>query len=361
MALMMRRAAMDLYAGCGGMSLGMKNAGFDIVYANEINPDAASTYKRNFPSVHIDVEDIRNIEPETVSKKIKLKRIDMIAAGPPCQGFSTLVKRNGRDPRNRSFKNLVRFVEYFQPKIFVMENVSGILSMGHGRTITKIKNEFEKLSYNVYIETLLASRFGVPQDRKRVFLVGTKKKIPKEELYPKLNGHSSVSVKEAISDLAFLGIGEAAYKYRCRPRSGYQLNMRGTKKRLYNHESSKHSKEIQKRFARIRIGTHGRNNGHFDSRKRDCYKFHPSFPSLTITTLPEDFVHYSVSRIPTVRELARLQSFPDNFVFEGPRTTGGDRRKASCPQYTQVGNAVPPLLAEEVFKNLRKVLARYYN
>ena len=352
--------AIDLFSGCGGLSLGMENAGFEVIYANELNKDAAETYCNNFPNTIVDVGDIREINPEDVQKRIKKNNIDIIGAGPPCQGFSTLVKRNGRDPRNRLFRNLVKFVRHFSPKIFVMENVTGLLSMSSGNTIKKIQKEFEGIGYYVEIGKLLASDFGVPQDRTRVFIVGSTKKIPREELFPVKNGHARVSIKKAISDLAFLGIGEISTTYCQKPRSDYQRLMRNGNKILANHESPKHSEKIQKRFMRIPQGTNAKKVKGYDSGKRDCYKFDPSEPSKTITTLPEDFIHYEKNRIPTVRELARIQSFPDDFVFYGPRTTGGAQRKNTCPQYTQVGNAVPPMLSEALFSNLRKVLEKYY-
>ncbi len=350
----------DLFSGCGGLSLGMERAGFNVVYANEKNEDAATTYRKNFPHVKMDVGDIQGIEPIDARKKIGKVTIDLISAGPPCQGFSTLVKRNGHDPRNRLFRNLVKFVDYFSPKMFVMENVTGLLTMNDGRTIKKIQEEFEDVGYHVEVGKLLASDFGVPQDRIRVFIIGSKKKIPKDKLFPKKNGHAKVSVKNAISDLAFLGIGEKSTTYRRKPDSDYQEVMRNGGKELANHEAAMHSERIQKRFMMIPQGMDAKKVKGYDSGKRDCFKFNPSKSSRTITTLPEDFIHYEQNRIPTVRELARIQSFPDDFVFHGPRTTGGAQRKNTCPQYTQVGNAVPPILSEALFLHLKKVLEKYY-
>jgi len=295
-----------------------------------------------------------------VAKKISRKTVDIIAAGPPCQGFSTLSKRNVNDPRNRLFKNLVKFVAEFKPKIFVMENVPGLLSMDGGKTIKKIKTEFEKQSYFVHVAKLSASDFGIPQRRTRVFVVGTSKQIPLNDLFPHKNGHATISVREAISDLDFLGVGKSSSKYKYKPESDYQKWLRGKSKSLYNHEAPRHSKKIQRRFSSMPKGSYGKHLKTFDSCKRDCFKFDPSRPSNTVTTLPEDFVHYKLARIPTVREIARLQSFPDSFRFMGPRTTGGSQRRLSCPQYTQVGNAVPPYLAEIFFRQMKKVIKKYY-
>ena len=359
---MMRRpyTALDLFAGCGGLSLGMKKNGFKIVYANEKNSDAALTYTKNFPNVHVDIQDIRKINPAYLAKQINRKKVDVIAAGPPCQGFSTLSRRTENDPRNKMVRNLIKFVHVFKPKIIVIENVMGLLSMNDGRTIKRIVKEFENMSYHVTVRHLLACDFGVPQQRKRVFIIGTKKFIPPDELFPIKNGHAIVSVREAISDLSFLGINESSKTYKYKPRSQYQKWLKGEKKILFNHESPNHSTKIQKRFASMPVGSYGKKLKHFDTAKRDCYKLDPSKPSLTVNTLPEDLVHYKKNRIPTVRELARLQSFPDSFVFHGPRTAGGRQRKYSCPQYTQVGNAVPPILSQQVFKKIKKVLKKYY-
>lgn len=357
---MKKPKAIDLFSGCGGLSLGMERAGFEVVYANELNEDAAKTYRNNFSSTHVEVCDIREINPKDVQRRIKKNSVDLIGAGPPCQGFSTLVKRNGRDPRNGLFRNLIRFIEVFSPKMFVMENVTGLLSMSSGRTIKKIQEEFEDAEYHVEIKKLLASDFGVPQDRTRVFIIGSKKEIPRDELFPMKNGHARVSVKKAISDLAFLDAGETSTEYRRKPRSDYQYAMRNGSTILANHEAARHSERIQRRFMMIPQGMVAKKVRGYDSGKRDCYKFDPSEPSKTLTTLPEDFIHYEKNRIPTVREIARLQSFPDDFVFHGPRTTGGLQRKNTCPQYTQVGNAVPPLLSEALFSNLKKILKKHY-
>jgi len=347
--------AIELFAGCGGMSLGLKNAGFDIVYANEINADAVKTYKKNFPDVFIQEGDIRKINPVSVKKQIG-KKVDLIAAGTPCQGFSMAGPRNPNDPRNRLFLQLLKFVKTFRPKLFVMENVSGILTTDDGKVIERIKKSFSGIGYSVQYKILSASEFGVPQDRKRIFIIGTHKKISAEKLFP-ASKRKKVSVKDAISDLEFLGINEKAGSYKSKPKSSFQSQMRKNSKVIFNHESCNHKIEIQKRFARIPPGKNGRtvlkNSG---TKKRDYFKLHPKKVSRTITTIPEDFIHYKQNRIPTVREMARLQSFPDDFEFLGSKMTGGKRRKTSCPQYTQVANAVPPLMAEAIFKKIKHVV-----
>lgn len=350
----MALCAIELFAGCGGMSLGLKNAGFDIIYANEINADAIKTYKKNFPDVFIQEGDIRKINPVSVKKQIG--KVDLISAGTPCQGFSMVGPRNPNDPRNKLFLQLLKFVKAFKPKMFVMENVPGILTMDNGKVIERIINSFSRIGYFIQYKILSASEFGVPQDRKRIIIIGTRNKISSEKLFP-ASKRKKVSVKEALSDLSFLGINEKATMHRNKPKSSFQFRMRKDTKMIFNHESCNHNIEIQKRFARVPPGKNGQkvlqNSG---TKKRNYYKLDPRKPSRTITTIPEDFIHYQQNRIPTVREMARLQSFPDDFEFLGSKMTGGKRRKTSCPQYTQVANAVPPLMAEAIFQKLSKII-----
>lgn len=353
--------AIDIFSGCGGMSLGLKRSGFRILLANDVNEEALKTYRYNFPEVKTLHADIRKVTPKKIKHYINSSRVDIITAGPPCQGFSYAGGRNPHDPRNKLFRNLVRFVETLKPKIFVVENVPGLLSMQGGNVVKRIITEFSKLGYYVHVKTLLASDYGVPQARKRVFIIGTTKHIPKEEIFPKSANQKRISVAQAISDLSFLGVNARAETYRLKPSSTYQQAMRGDSKVLYNHESPNHSRRIQRRFARIPAG----HNGHdvlqrVSTCKHTYIKMNPRRICYTITTLPEDLIHYKQDRIPTVREMARIQSFPDEFVFLGPRTTGGSARKRSCPQYSQVGNAVPPLMAEAIFKNLRRIIRKHY-
>lgn len=346
--------AIELFTGCGGMSLGIKRAGFDIVYANEINKDAVKTYRKNFPDVFVQQEDIKKVDPVLLKKKIGT--VDLIAAGTPCQGFSMAGPRNPNDPRNKLFLQLLKFVDTFKPKIFVMENVPGILTMDDGKVIKRIEKSFLKIGYTIQYKILHASDFGVPQDRKRIFIVGSKKKISFDKLFPTFK-KERVTVEDALSDLANLGVNDRSSVYQNKPKSKFQSKMRKKSKVIFNHESCNHNIKIQKRFASVPVGKNGskvlKNSG---TKKRDYYRMHPKTVSRTITTIPEDFIHYKQNRIPTVREMARLQSFPDDFEFLGPKMTGGKRRKTSCPQYTQVANAVPPLLAETVFKKLSKII-----
>jgi DNA (cytosine-5)-methyltransferase 1 len=348
--------ALDLFAGAGGMTLGLERAGFRVIYANELSPDASATYHYNFPGVKLETCDIRKVDAERLHAELGEPRIDVIAAGPPCQGFSSAGRKNSRDPRNSLYKEVIRFAKVFRPRVIVIENVLGMVVARKGKYLAQIEDDLESIGYVPYDKVLSATSFGVPQGRKRVFIIAILPGTPAESIFPK-GQRTRVSVSQAIADLSFLGVGEACSEYRLPARSGYQRAMRARATLLHNHESPRHSKLLQRFFSRVPQGVNARNVPRIRSTgKRARLKFHPRRPSHTLTTLPEDFIHYSKNRIPTVREMARLQSFPDHFVFLGPRTTGGPERTRKCPQYTQVGNAVPPLLAESVFRCLAQVL-----
>ena len=348
---MNKPTAIDLFCGCGGMGLGLEQAGFDVLYANDISKDAISTYKANLNAGMVECKDVASVNPRTLQNKIG-RPVDIIVAGTPCQGFSMLGKRDPGDPRNAMFRHLVRFLKVFEPKMFLMENVAGMLTMRGGTDFSKIRKKLEGTGYSTTTVNLLASEHGVPQNRKRVFLIGARGGMRTIAL-PKPAGEK-VTVYAAVSDLDFLKSGEKSSSYAKPPSSAYQRKMRSRCRVLLNHEAPRHSDKIRERFTVIPPGTGWRNPT--ETGKRDCYKLDPDSQSRTVTTLPEDFVHYSKDRIPTVREMARLQSFPDWFEFKGPRTTGGCQRRRTCCQYTQVGNAVPPLLAEQLFKKILKVI-----
>ncbi len=336
----------------------MERAGFKVIYANEINRHAAATYALNFPHVHLQVGDVRQIDVLQLYDELNCPQVDIIAAGIPCQGFSTAGRRRVNDPRNLLYREVLRFASQFRPKFVVVENVVGMLFAAKGRFAGRIESGLRELGYIVHHRVLSASDYGVPQTRRRIFIIATLLPFPEEELFPRPTG-IRVSVSQALSDLAFLGVGESAAEYRTPPRSRYQHDMRENSVTLHNHVSPRHSMRVQRLFASIPQGREARSVcGENYSGKHCRMRLHPRRRSNTLTTLPEDFVHYSKNRVPTVREMARLQSFPDHFIFLGPRTSGGQNRRHECPQYTQVGNAVPPLLAEAVLTNLAELLSR---
>lgn len=346
-----RPTAIDLFCGCGGMGLGLEQAGYDVLYANDISKDATETYKANLSAGIVECKDIALVDPMEVQRTIG-QPVDLIVAGTPCQGFSTLGKRDPDDPRNYLFRHLARFLRKLKPKMFVMENVGGILTMRNGENFTEICRKLEKSGYLTICMKLNAANYGVPQNRERVFLIGFRGHP--HDLERPSRDTQKITVRDAISDLEFLGYGEESRTYQGPPETNYQRRMRGECTTLLNHKAPLHSRKVRDRFAAIPSGSNGKQVS--GTGKRDCYKMDPNSQSRTITTLPEDLVHYCRNRIPTVRELARIQSFPDWFLFVGPRTTGGMQRRVTCCQYTQVGNAVPPMLARRLFESIIPVL-----
>ena len=365
----------DLFCGAGGLSLGFEREGFNHVSASDYQEDALNTYKENFPDVNTVLKDIRELEASELLEgtKYSAEDIDAVIGGPPCKGFSMAGERDPDDPRNSLFEEYIRIVSELEPRVVVMENVKGILSMKDGAYVERILEELRNLGYTVKHRVLNAADYGVPETRERVIWIGFKngEKIS----FPEPTHHSDtegqkklgqsgnddlkpyVTVGEAISDLDFLKSGEESSEYQKNPQSDYQKKMRENAGELLNHKASNHSERIQKRFELMDEGK-GMETVPEEHRtsKHSLQKFHRDEPSPTITTLPEDFVHYKRNRIPTVREVARIQSFPDDHNFTGPRTTGGMRRREACPQYSQIGNAVPPLMAEAIAKEIRKSL-----
>ncbi len=387
-----------MFAGCGGLSLGLKKAGWKGVFAIEKSPDAFKTLKHNLIDKNI-VSPFRwpkwlpcqamttSELIESHSKQlIKLRgSVDLIAGGPPCQGFSFAGRRNPNDPRNRLTEEYIKIVDLVQPNFLLLENVRGFNAAfkQNGKEKSKVyaevvKEKLEKLGYLVFHKVCNASIFGVPQPRARFIMIAFKKNIELEaspfdfleQLLPEyrsskgLHKTKNTSVKEAISDFELKGAqimpspdtnGFQQIKYKKRKLSSYQKLMREkcnsndvpNSLRLARHRETtlKRFETVLKKYPKgksltkkdlISLGT-----------KKQCFTpLHPDMLSRTITTLPDDLLHYSEPRILTVRENARIQSFPDWFEFQGKYTTGGARRKEECPRYTQVGNAVPPLMAE---------------
>ncbi|WP_146417590.1 DNA cytosine methyltransferase [Haloarcula hispanica] len=368
----------DLFCGAGGLSLGMQRAGFEILAATDVHKTAAKTYEENIGQKCV-TDDIRDLSPKEFFERGDFgpDEVDVVVGGPPCKGFSTAGPFDVDDPRNDLFRQYLEIVEEIQPDAILMENVEGILSMHDGAFKNQILEHTDTLGYNTDYMKLNAANYGVPQLRERVFFIGyqngrqisrpeqshtgsKQKRVTEYDCGDDLKQY--VTTKSAVHDLAFLGVGEESSKYERDPETDYQERMRGNHSKLYNHKAPNHSERIQERFAKFEPGESvddvesrlGSNE--IKTKKHTIQKWDPETPTNTITTLPEDFIHYEQDRIPTVRELARIQSFPDWFRFKGPRTTGGQRRSTALPQYSQVGNAVPPLLAEALGKEIRATL-----
>ena len=282
--------AIDLFAGCGGLSLGLSRAGFDILYMNEINKTASETYRKNLVenrehNTFIDTRSIIDVSTKEIKKLTKNKKIHLVAGGPPCQGFSMAGRRDINDKRNVLFKEMLRVVKDIRPPLFLLENVKGILSMNNGKVIQTIKKAFEDLDYDVKIEVLKASNYGVPQDRERVFVIGTL--IGNGVLHPTPDTDLPVTLKDAISDLEFLNAGKMIEEYILPPQSEYQKLMRKDSTKLVNHEAPKHSPRVIRRFSLLKEGQTGKDlSERFITKNQVFKRLVGNNPAKTVTTLP---------------------------------------------------------------------------
>ncbi|WP_241003793.1 DNA cytosine methyltransferase [Lactococcus taiwanensis] len=319
----------DLFSGAGGLSLGFEKAGFKNIFAVEHDKQISKTYKKNFPDNNLLVTDIKKITESEINDLVGNNKVDVVVGGPPCQGFS-LAGKNGRtfvdDERNYLFKEFIRFVSVIKPKMFVMENVARMASHNKGETIKEIKSSFEELGYIVQHKVLQAADYGIPQKRQRVFVVGSKLEgFEYPEVFEK-----QISVKEAIGDLPRLASGQ--------------------KSSIPNHNAMNHSEQMLKKMSYIKDGGDRKdipeNLRPVTGDIRKYIRYNSKLPSVTVTGDMRKIFHYEQNRALTCRELARLQSFPDDFIFEGN----------SISVQQQIGNAVPPKLGFVVANEVKKVL-----
>lgn len=377
----------DLFAGCGGISLGLYNAGWRAVFALEKSKMAFKTLKHNLidKALHFDwpkwlpmcEHDIADVLVKYTNELSAMKgNIDLVTGGPPCQGFSLAGRRDERDERNSLADSYIKFVSLIKPRALFFENVKGFtIGFGNGDTKSeaysnRVSRELQALGYKVKDDIIDSSEFGVPQARKRYILVGLLSANPEEffaklvdikEGFLKAKGLAAkVTLGEAISDLERRNGETASAEFKTfregmygEPANPYQKLMRkGSGKFPDSHRFANHRKTTVKRSEYILahclkgkpIGDEMR--ARFNLRKKTVIPLDEDDPCPTLTTLPDDYIHYSEPRILTVREYARIQSFNDWFEFKSNYTTGGGRRKTEVPRYTQVGNAVPPLFAE---------------
>lgn len=363
--------SIDLFSGCGGLTLGFKMAGVRSILATDIDEVAGKTFKRNFPGVPFETIDICEIKKEDVDKIIGDTIPDIIIGGPPCQGFSLANKRRNtikEDPRNKLFYQFVKFIDWYSPKAFVMENVKGLLSMHGGEVIRTIIEEFQNAGagYKVNCKVLRASDFGVPQMRERVIIIGLRNDLDSFPCFP-VGESEEITVDMALSDLPVLaaGEGEETQDYPCAPQNDYQRMMREGSLAVHNHIAMRHTPRLVERFKAIQAGqslvdvwdTHGavkrgapteKSNIKFSQNNQRVFGDRPA-PTIA-ASFQSNFIHPHADRNFTAREGARLQSFPDTFIFEGMRTKMSWEKGLS--QYQQIGNAVPPLLAYHIAKSL---------
>lgn len=369
--------SIDLFSGCGGMTLGFGWAGFNSVLASDIDENCEKTFATNFPEIPFLCGDLSEFTKNEFDKIISGKEIDVIIGGPPCQGFSLANKKRNKvseDPRNKLFYEFVKTINWYNPKSFVMENVKGLLSMESGQVIKQIQNEFEnagKFGYEVRTKVLKASDYGVPQSRERVIIIGIRKDLELVPEFPSKKFEKEVTVEEAISDLPKINAGEGEDKlnYASKPTNDYQQFMRKNSKKVFNHIAMRHTQRLIERFRAIQPGknlldvweTHGavqRGNPNEKSKvkfSQNNLRLIANKPAPTIAaSFQSNFIHPFLDRNFTAREGARLQSFPDDFIFEGMRTKMSWEKGLS--QYQQIGNAVPPLMAFEIATTLKRVL-----
>ncbi|MEG3973324.1 DNA cytosine methyltransferase [Microcoleus sp. herbarium8] len=300
----------DLFCGAGGMTQGLLQAGFRPVASVEINAIASATHTKNFPDCHHLCDDIKNLNPRNLLAEIGSPEVHIVAGGPPCQGFSVAGKRDPNDPRNRLFREFVRVVSEIRPWYVVMENVPGILTMQKGAVKQAICEAFQEIGYpHMSVAILESAAYGVPQIRPRAIFIanrfGMQNPYPKSQLLPE----QYKAIESAIDDLPeYTPIPEI------------------------NHEWTRHSVEYMERLAKVPPG------GSLYESYADAFKRqYPGKPSMTVKeNHGGTHIHPYLNRVISAREMARLQSFPDSFIFEG------SMKKAMW----QIGNAVPPRLAE---------------
>ena len=429
--------SIDLFAGAGGLSEGLRMAGFECVWANEFDKHAAITFAENFPAAVVDSTDIRELSPAKVRIDLGLAvgELDLLVGGPPCQGFSTYGKRDTFDPRNQLYRNYFEFIGEFRPKCFVMENVIGLLSMNDGAVIADVLATAKNLGYAAHVHNVRAESFGVPQKRRRVFVIGSLAGGPPQFIdaqfedqqestpyVPDLFGESATrrpirTVRDAISDLAlcdpFLPAdAELGIAYPCAPKSDYQILMRAGMSEAVNHSAKRMLGVRRLRLALMRPGDYGRqirerieggglpytvideilsskgstrdlegcrkqdiaiemklremlhegkhaaeevlsliDHGGFANKYRRLSWDEPSHTLVAHMARDcSDFVHPEHDRFISVREAARLQSFPDIFRLPG----------SQFQQFKQLGNAVPPLLGKAVGESVVQHLSRWF-
>lgn len=302
----------DLFAGCGGMTQGLFQAGLQPVAAVEINPIACATHKKNFPNCFIHNKDIREFNPTDWTRDGSIEEINVIAGGPPCQGFSVAGKRDPNDERNRLFWEFVRIVKEIKPWYVVLENVPGILTMQKGQVYKTILGAFADIGYpNMSVNVLESATFGVPQFRPRAIFIANRFGLPNPYPNPQLTPDRYLPIESAISDLP-----------------------PDTARPEINHEWTRHSQKMTARISKVPPGG-SLYETFFDAWKRQ----YPGIPSMTIKeNHGGTHIHPYLDRVISAREMARLQTFPDSFIFQGTMKQA----------MWQIGNAVPPRLAEVI-------------
>lgn len=379
-----RPTAIDLFSGAGGLTLGLLNAGFNVALASDWSLGCAHTHRRNFPDVPFRRADISKVSGEEILAQSGLMRgeLDLLIGGPPCQGFSIMGQRLLEDPRNRLFGDFIRITGELVPRVAVIENVPGLATLGGGVLLREIGQAFDALGYDVDCAELLAAQYGVPQMRWRMFFIAWRRDQRASSCGFPLPTHGSlgigdlvpnrtitaeqsqgfVTIGEAISDLPPIRCGEHKRDYGSLPRSAYQTAMRIGSNGLHNHYAARLSPLNIERIRHLRPGQDWRDlprdllpaGMQRALRKDHTRRFRrmrwDGVARSIITRFRDpksgEYTHPTQDRTISIREAARLQSFPDWFVFGG----------TCSEQYDQVGNAVPPLLAKAVGTQIARAL-----
>lgn len=379
-----RLTAIDLFSGAGGITLGLTNAGFDVVFCSDRDEACSRTHQRNFPNIPFARESIEKLRGADILRAAQLERgeLDLLIGGPPCQGFSIIGQREIWDTRNGLFREFLRVATELQPKCVVIENVPGLATLGKGAVLQQIGDAFAAAGYTVECAELLAAQYGVPQMRWRMFFIGWRSDqqnrggfpipthgqsdigdlVPNRTIKPEESA-GFVTIEEAIGDLGTIEGGNIGLKYRKSPQTDYQEAMRrGAPALLSNHYAARLSKQ---NIARIRLLKPGQDWRDLPRallpagmqralRKDHTRRFRrmkwDGVARSIITRFRDpksgEYTHPEQDRTISIREAARIQSFPDWFIFEGSYSA----------QYDQVGNAVPPLLARAVAKEICEAL-----
>ena len=346
--------AIDLFAGCGGLSKGFMDAGYHIIVGVDNDQAALKTFTLNHPGAVAMNADLS--KQETFDEILRVagdRSIDVIIAGPPCQGFSLTGPRNFDDKRNQLYLAVFEMVKQYNPKGFIIENVPGMATLYNGEIHAEIIKRFRALGYNVESKILCAADYGVPQMRRRLIFMGIREDLGQPHFpEPVVDEDHYVTCREAISDLPprVTELGTEIDEYIMDPVSDYQKKMRGNMTVLHNHVATNHTQMVKDTIALVPQGGNYKDlpPGIGESRRFNeaWTRYHGDKPSRTIDTGHRNHFHYEHNRVPTIRENARLQSFPDDFVFLGTRTQ----------QNRQVGNAVPPLLGYHLALALKKAI-----
>ncbi len=388
-----RLHCIDLFAGAGGLSIGLEAAGFTCLYANEVSPQYSKTLASSHPDALVETSDIRTVSAASVRSSLQLEKgeLALLAGGPPCQGFSVNApSRSTDDERNHLFLEYLRFVEEFEPEAILIENVPGMVSFEKGQTVKQILRALRQLGYEAGVRILYAAHYGIPQMRWRTIILGNRMGVDPYLMYPlpthyakgranfskSLDGEPLVlsdsdvtksadlpfvTVQDAIGDIPDIvddGVSGDVIRYKSSPQNVFQRYVRDGSKFIFNHRCSGLGPTNLERLPHIPPGGSWRDipfdllpEGMKRARRSDHTKrygrLHPEGLASTILTKCDphwgSYIHPSENRIISVREAARLQAFPDRIHFFGSLTE----------QYQQVGNAVPPLLGEAIGKSIQ--------